>query len=77
MVYAPGLYKEASFGLWAGVANTGTVWSPALWSERGPTTVRLDGWRWSLAPEDGDLPEVCPKRPARSLPEATCPKRGP
>lgn len=50
MAFAPTLIKDSSsFGLWAGMANNGTVVSPAL-RVHGPAS-RFDNphWRWSDA----------------------------
>ena len=50
MVFAPFFVKDSSsFGLWAGMANNGTVVSPKLWAF---DHTRFDNphWRWSEAP---------------------------
>lgn len=51
MVFAPTLVKDSStFGLWAGMANDGTVVSSALLPEgKGSQTFHHPRWRWSNA----------------------------
>ena len=49
LVFAPTLYKEqSSFGLWAALANNGTVWSAPLYQHEPFHTI--PGWRWTAAP---------------------------
>ena len=50
MVYSPFFIKDSSsFGLWAGMANNGTVVSPKLWAFVR-STFESPHWVWSDAP---------------------------
>jgi len=51
MVWAPTLVKDASsFGLWAGMANSGRVISAHLPDSVATPTFAADGWEWNDAP---------------------------
>ena len=43
------MQDSSSFGLWSGMANNGTVWSPRLWTFVSDTFDNPH-WHWSDAP---------------------------